>query len=61
MRKFFNSGLAFVLVGLLCLAAGFLSQHSTVFISVGLLWIILAIVVRNKNSQKTTSQDQPKQ
>ena len=60
MQKFFKSGNAFFLVGILCLIAGLLSEHSTVFISVGLVWIMIGIIVRKRKSQKGASQDEAK-
>ncbi len=60
MRKFFRTGKAFFLVGLLCLGAGFLSHSSVVFVSIGVFWLILGIVTRNKQSQKASSEDQTK-
>jgi succinate-acetate transporter protein len=52
MQQFFRSGVAFLVVALLCFAAGFSSPHSRIFLSLGGFWIIIAIVVRRKNLTK---------
>ncbi len=59
MQKFFRTGTAFVVVALLCIAAGLVSEHRTVFLSIGGFWLILAIVVRAKNAKKGTTGSQP--
>lgn len=61
MRKFFSSGAAFFVVGLLCIVAGLLSKQSVVFICVGLVWIILGFIARNRRSQKAPPQNQSKE
>jgi succinate-acetate transporter protein len=55
MKKFFQSGAAFMVVALLCLAAGFVSNYQTLFISVGAFWLIMAIIVRARNAKKPPS------
>jgi succinate-acetate transporter protein len=52
MQKFFQSGGAFMLVALVCLAAGVISRNGAAFISLGAFWLIMAIVVRSKNAKK---------
>jgi succinate-acetate transporter protein len=52
MQKFFQSGGAFMVVALICLAAGLKSEHGAVFLSLGGFWLIMAIVVRSKNAKK---------
>lgn len=52
MRRFFQSGVAFVLVALLCFAAGFMSQSRTMFITLGAFWLIVGLAVRSKNAKK---------
>lgn len=59
MQKFFRSGAAFVVVALLCLAAGLTSKHGTVFTSAGAFWLIMAIIVRSKNAKKAPPADKP--
>ncbi len=59
MQKFFRTGIGFVVVALLCIAAGLLSEQKTVFLSIGGFWLILAIVVRAKNAKKATTGSQP--
>ena len=44
MQQFFRSGVAFVVVVLLCFAAGLKAAHNTVFLSLGGLWLIVATV-----------------
>jgi succinate-acetate transporter protein len=56
MQKFFRSGAAFMLVALLCVAAGLISENGTVFIGVGVFWLIMAIIVRGKNAKKPPSE-----
>ncbi|MGA9117655.1 MAG: hypothetical protein WB626_12860 [Bacteroidota bacterium] len=51
MRKFFASGLAFMLVGLLSIAVGLLSGRPGLG-AFGGLWLVLAIAVRARNSRK---------
>lgn len=55
MQKFFQSGAAFMVVALLCLAAGFVSNYQTLFISVGAFWLIMAIIVRARYAKKPPS------
>ena len=55
MRKFFESGLGFMVVALLCFAAGVLAENGAVFISVGAFWLVFAIIVRSKYAKKDTS------
>lgn len=52
MQKFIKSGGAFMVVALICLAAGLISEQRAVFISLGAFWMIMAIVVRKKNAKK---------
>jgi len=48
MQQFFRSGVAFVVVALLCFAAGLKAANNTVFMSLGGFWLIVAIVVRRR-------------
>lgn len=72
MKKFFQSGVAFMVVALLCLvagvlcvASGVLSEKGTVFTvvgavftSMGAFWLVIAIIMRAKNTEKQTPPDQ---
>lgn len=51
MKKFFQSGGAFMLVALLCIAAGLLSGSRGVG-AAGAFWLIVAIAVRARSSKK---------
>jgi succinate-acetate transporter protein len=52
MQRFFQSGGAFIVVALICFAAGLIGASRAVFISLGAFWLIMAIVVRSKNAKK---------
>ena len=52
MQKFIRSGGAFMVVAILCMVAGLLSENSGVFISIGGFWLVVAIIVRAKNAKK---------
>lgn len=52
MKKFVQSGGAFMVVALLCIASGLISENGAVFISVGAFWLIMAIIVRGKYVKK---------
>jgi flagellar biosynthesis component FlhA len=51
MRKFFESGLAFMIVALVWIAVGLLSGRPGLG-ALGVIWIVLAIAVRAKNTKK---------
>jgi len=51
MRKFFESGLAFMLVALVWIAVGLLSGRQGLG-ALGGFWLILAIAVRARNTKK---------
>ncbi len=57
MKKFFQSGGAFLVVALLCFAAGVLSDNKAVFTGVGAFWLVMAIVVRARNTKKQPPPD----
>ena len=61
MQKFFQSGAAFMVVFLLCIAVGFISKSGStsevVFTSVGAFWLILAIIVRARYAKKPQAGD----
>jgi succinate-acetate transporter protein len=44
--------MAFVVVALLCFAAGLKSANGTIFMSLGGFWLIMALVVRRKYFRK---------
>jgi hypothetical protein len=52
MQKFFKSGAAFMMVALLCIAAGFISKSEVVFTIVGAFWLIMATIVRARYAKK---------
>ena len=56
MKKLFESGMAFMIVALLCFVAAIVSQNGALFVSVGGFWLIMAIIVRSK-SVKNQSKD----
>jgi succinate-acetate transporter protein len=51
MRKFFESGLAFMLVALVSIAVGLLSGRP-VLGAFGVFWLVLAIAVRARSTKK---------
>jgi hypothetical protein len=51
MRKFFESGLAFMLVALITISAGLASGRPGLG-ALGGLWLVLAIVVRARSAKK---------
>ncbi len=51
MRKFFESGLAFMLVALVSIAVGLLSGKPGLG-AVGVIWLVLAIAVRTRSTKK---------
>ena len=52
MQKFFQSGGAFMMLGLLLIAVGFISKNGAVFTSLGAFWLIMAIAVRARYAKK---------
>ena len=60
MQKFFRSGAAFLLVALLCLAAGLISRNGSTFTIVAVVWLMLAIIVRGKNAKKPSERSENK-
>jgi succinate-acetate transporter protein len=52
MQKFVQSGGAFIVVALLCMAVGFISRNGAVFASIGAFWLIMAIIVRARSAKK---------
>lgn len=52
MRKFFQSGGAFMLVALLCMGAALVSDYRNALVGVGGFWLIMAIIVRGNYAKK---------
>jgi hypothetical protein len=59
MKTFIQSGGAFMVVALLCFAAGLVSENGALFKAVGAFWLVMAIVARVKNTKKQPPPDQP--
>lgn len=55
MKLFFESGMGFMVVALLCFVAGVLAENGPVFISIGGFWLVIAIIVRSKYVKKDKS------
>jgi hypothetical protein len=51
MKRFFESGLAFLLLGLVSIAVGLLSGRPGLG-AVGVLWLVLAIALRARRTKK---------
>ena len=58
MRKLFDSGVAFIIVAILCYFAGILAGNGTLFKAIGGFWLVLGIIVMAKNAKKPKDQDQ---
>lgn len=58
MRRSFESGLAFMVVGLLCMVAAVISDQTAVFIALGTFWWIVAFVVRAKQAEKVSGDEE---
>lgn len=59
MRKFVESGAAFLIVALLCFVAGVVAENGTAFIGIGGFWVIMAVIVRSKNAKdKSAGRDE---
>ena len=56
MKKFFESGFGFMLVALMCFAAGVVSENGSVFIAIGGFWLVFAVIVRSKYTKKGVSE-----
>ena len=52
MKKFFESGVAFMVVAVLCLVAGVIAENGATFIGVGAFWMVMAIIVRSKRTRR---------
>jgi membrane-bound ClpP family serine protease len=54
MQKFFQVGYAFFLVAAIFLVVSALTGKFAVYLSLGVVFFILGLAVRKKNSQKTS-------
>ncbi|MBI2619180.1 MAG: hypothetical protein HYW57_03785 [Ignavibacteriales bacterium] len=52
MQRFFQSGAAFLVVALICMIAGVVSDNAGVFVSIGAFWLIMALIMMGKNAKK---------
>jgi len=52
MKKFFQSGGAFMLVAVLCIGAAFLGDNKGALVGIGSFWLIMAIIVRGSYAKK---------
>ncbi len=59
MRKFFRSGYAFLVVALVFLATAAGSRGATLYVSLAVVFLLLALAVRKKNST-IAGDDKPK-
>lgn len=57
MKRFVQSGGAFMVVALLCFASAIISDNWTISGSVGGFWVVMAIVVRGKYKKEKSSGD----
>ena len=60
MKTFFQSGMAFLVIALLCFAAAAISEKALVFVGVSAFWLVMAIVVRAKNAKKQPTSNEAK-
>lgn len=56
MKKLVDSGVAFLIAGLLCIVAGLTAENGLVFFAAGGIWLILAVVARARIAKKRTSE-----
>jgi hypothetical protein len=54
IKKFFQSGGAFIVVALLCIVAGLISQNASLFTVIGAFWLIVAVITRTNYAKKPT-------
>ena len=59
MRKFFQLGGVFMVVALLCFAAGALSDKGATSFVLGAFWLVIAIAMRAKNAKKQPPPESP--
>ncbi len=56
MQKFIKSGGAFFVLALLFMVMAAVTERPAVYISLGALWLILALAMVAKNKQKPSSE-----
>jgi len=56
MKKFFESGYAFFFVAFVFLVVSVLGDKTAVYLSIGVVFFIIGLAVRKKNTQKTIEQ-----
>jgi hypothetical protein len=47
-----------MVVALICIASGFISENGAVFLGIGAFWLIMAIIVRGKYAKKEPPGDE---
>jgi len=58
MKKFFQSGGAFMLVALLCIGASLLSENRGALLGAGALFLVIAIAVRARYPKRQQSTEE---
>jgi hypothetical protein len=58
MMKFSGSGRAFLLLAVLFMVIGVISEKTTVYLSFGGLWLIVGLIMMAKNKQKSSVEKQ---
>lgn len=58
MMKFIGSGRAFLLLAVLFMVIGVISEKTTVYLSLGGLWLIVGLIMMAKNKQKSSVEKQ---
>ena len=56
MKKVFESGYAFFFVAFVFLVVSVLGDKTAVYLSIGVVFFIIGLAVRKKNTQKTIEQ-----
>lgn len=51
MKRFFRSGAFFMVVALLCFAAGVIAENGHIFLGIGVVWLVIAIVTRARYAE----------
>ena len=54
MRRFFDSGWAFMTVALICFLAAIVAENKGALAGIGGFWMIMAIIVRSRSAKKTS-------
>jgi hypothetical protein len=58
VKKFFESGGAFMVVAMICIATGLISENGVVFTAAGVFWLIMAIIAKGKYAKKKPPEDE---